>query len=59
MTCAIVLMVSFQETADDHPHLDTVIDALGRVQNNGMYAVNLQLFGWKKLISVDRCALYI
>lgn len=52
-------MVSFQETADDHPHLDTVIDALGRVQNNGMYAVNLQLFGWKKLISVDRCALYI
>lgn len=25
-----------QETADDHPHLDTVIEALDRVRNNGM-----------------------
>lgn len=28
--------MSPQETTDDHPHLDAVIAALGRVQINGM-----------------------
>uniref|UniRef100_A0A3B3ZS80 carbonic anhydrase n=1 Tax=Periophthalmus magnuspinnatus TaxID=409849 RepID=A0A3B3ZS80_9GOBI len=30
-----LLAFLFQESAEDHPHLDTVIEALGRVQNNG------------------------
>lgn len=29
------MVFSSQETPDDHPHLDTVIAALGQVQNNG------------------------
>lgn len=29
------LIFSLQEAAEDHPHLDTIITALGRVQNNG------------------------
>lgn len=28
-------IISVQEAAEDHPHLDTIITALGRVQNNG------------------------
>ncbi|KAL3970862.1 hypothetical protein ACER0C_026381 [Sarotherodon galilaeus] len=39
-TAGIALLAFlFEETADDHPHLDTVIDALGRVQNNGSITV--------------------
>lgn len=30
-----LLAFLFEETADDHPHLDTVIEALDRVRNNG------------------------
>ncbi|CAL1573159.1 unnamed protein product [Knipowitschia caucasica] len=30
-----LLSFLFEESADDHPHLDTVIEALGRVKNNG------------------------
>lgn len=29
------LIFSVQEAADDHPHLDAIITALGRVRNNG------------------------
>lgn len=28
-------LFSGQEAAEDHPHLDAIIAALGRVQNNG------------------------
>ncbi|XP_029375152.1 carbonic anhydrase IV c [Echeneis naucrates] len=40
-----LLAFLFEETADDHPHLDTVIAALGRVQINGSSTViqNFQL----------------
>ncbi|CAG5872554.1 unnamed protein product [Menidia menidia] len=34
-----LLAFLFEETTEDHPHLDTVIDALGRVQNNGSSTV--------------------
>ncbi|KAK7925782.1 hypothetical protein WMY93_008092 [Mugilogobius chulae] len=34
-----LLAFLFEESADDHPHLDTVIEALGRVQNNGSSSV--------------------
>uniref|UniRef100_A0A672HJS0 Carbonic anhydrase n=1 Tax=Salarias fasciatus TaxID=181472 RepID=A0A672HJS0_SALFA len=30
-----LLAFLFEESADDHPHLDPIISALGRVQNNG------------------------
>ncbi|KAJ0061636.1 hypothetical protein NL108_005770, partial [Boleophthalmus pectinirostris] len=30
-----LLAFLFEETAEDHPHLDTLIEALGRIQNNG------------------------
>lgn len=33
------LIFSVQEAAEDHPHLDTIITALGRVQNNGTIVV--------------------
>lgn len=36
------MVSSSQETTDDHPHLDAVIAALGRVQNNGMDALNMK-----------------
>ncbi|XP_040036759.2 carbonic anhydrase IV c isoform X2 [Gasterosteus aculeatus] len=40
-----LLAFLFEETPDDHPHLDAVIAALGRVQNNGNSTVipNFQL----------------
>uniref|UniRef100_A0A3Q0SIE6 Carbonic anhydrase n=1 Tax=Amphilophus citrinellus TaxID=61819 RepID=A0A3Q0SIE6_AMPCI len=39
-TAGIALLAFlFEETTDDHPHLDAVIDALGRVQNNGSITV--------------------
>ncbi|XP_036071043.1 carbonic anhydrase 4 isoform X1 [Oryzias melastigma] len=34
-----LLAFLFEETTDDHPHLDTVIAALGLVQNNGSTTV--------------------
>ncbi|KAM9788630.1 LOW QUALITY PROTEIN: carbonic anhydrase 4-like [Neosynchiropus ocellatus] len=34
-----LLAFLFEESTDDHPHLDTVIAALGRVPNNGSSAV--------------------
>ncbi|XP_026228973.1 carbonic anhydrase 4 isoform X2 [Anabas testudineus] len=34
-----LLAFLFEETTDDHPHLDNVIAALGRVQNNGSSTV--------------------
>ncbi|XP_041658006.1 carbonic anhydrase 4-like [Cheilinus undulatus] len=34
-----LLAFLFEETTDDHPHLDTVIAALGRVQTNGSSTV--------------------
>ncbi|XP_041808939.1 carbonic anhydrase 4-like [Chelmon rostratus] len=34
-----LLAFLFEETTDDHPHLDAVIAALGRVQNNGSSTV--------------------
>ncbi|KAK2828198.1 hypothetical protein Q5P01_019232 [Channa striata] len=34
-----LLAFLFEETTDDHPHLDTVIAALGQVQNNGSSTV--------------------
>ncbi|XP_029030340.1 carbonic anhydrase IV c isoform X4 [Betta splendens] len=34
-----LLAFLFEESTDDHPHLDTVIAALGRVQNNGSSTV--------------------
>lgn len=36
-------MTSLQETTDDHPHLDTIIAALGQVQNNGKYILFIYL----------------
>ncbi|XP_061817737.1 carbonic anhydrase IV c [Nerophis lumbriciformis] len=40
-----LLAFLFEETSEDHPHLDTVIAALGQVQHNGTTAViaNFQL----------------
>ncbi|XP_054586764.2 carbonic anhydrase IV c [Nothobranchius furzeri] len=41
-TAGIALLAFlFEETADDHPHLDTIIAALGRVPNNGSSTVIL------------------
>uniref|UniRef100_A0A667ZA73 Carbonic anhydrase n=1 Tax=Myripristis murdjan TaxID=586833 RepID=A0A667ZA73_9TELE len=34
-----LLAFLFEETTEDNPHIDTVIDALGRVQNNGSRTV--------------------
>ncbi|KAM4547157.1 carbonic anhydrase IV c [Fundulus diaphanus] len=34
-----LLAFLFEETTEDHPHLDTIIAALGRVQNNGSSTV--------------------
>ncbi|PWA22804.1 hypothetical protein CCH79_00002380, partial [Gambusia affinis] len=34
-----LLALFFEETADDHPHLDTIIAALDQVQNNGSSTV--------------------
>ncbi|XP_029957277.1 carbonic anhydrase IV c [Salarias fasciatus] len=34
-----LLAFLFEESADDHPHLDPIISALGRVQNNGSSTV--------------------
>lgn len=41
----IIFVTSSQETTDDHPHLDTIIAALGQVQNNGKYVLFLL---WKR-----------
>lgn len=41
--CVITVVMSpSQETTDDHPHLDTLITALGRVQNNGASLVTVK-----------------
>lgn len=34
-SCDVPAVLSVQEAADDHPHLDAIIAALGRVQNKG------------------------
>uniref|UniRef100_A0A3Q2CZ34 Carbonic anhydrase n=1 Tax=Cyprinodon variegatus TaxID=28743 RepID=A0A3Q2CZ34_CYPVA len=38
-----LLAFLFEETTDDHPHLDTIIAALGQVQNNGKYILFIYL----------------
>uniref|UniRef100_A0A8C5HN00 Carbonic anhydrase n=1 Tax=Gouania willdenowi TaxID=441366 RepID=A0A8C5HN00_GOUWI len=36
-SAVMMMMFSPQESADDHPHLDPIIAALGRVQNNELH----------------------
>lgn len=55
------MVCSSQETTDDHPHLDKVIAALGRVQNNGTslvtYCKCIKL--WQNILTISFLLVWI